>query len=664
MLETYNADSLLFILPGQAEEERVNSLNRLSVSLFFEKHDESVAYAEEAMNLAKELDYEEGMADAYRNFGHIYQYDWDFPKALNNYFEALELYDKLGMKRSVGKVYHDIAKTHYFVRNFDKSIEYLLMALEKFRERTENGATVGNLKDTMNIHGSLSLIYLLMGKYDKSLESTLLCLEVGKKNNFGIADMLIYTIVAGERFHSKGEKDSAIVYLEKALRYPDVNPTIETMKFRAIYSLGNIYYSEGAYDSAVVYYRRAYENYDEKGFLIWAMGLSNKLGLFYYRKKEFNSAEHYFLQSEKFFAEMLVKKSWYRHDSLKLIASFGLELYFPMPPVQMKRMMWHKGRDMYYMLFKISETKNKTGEALKYYIAYSNAKDTVNRLHLNRETVELQTRYESDRKDQQIGFLSRENEFKDTRIRQSMIIVFSQAGLVMLVVILAIVLLRQNRLREQQKNLLLQQKLFRSQMNPHFLFNSLSSIHNYIIHEEPARAGQYLSKFSKLVRNILECSVEEYIPLEEEISTIENYLELQKLRFPDKFDYSVEVDKAIDTESLNIPPMLLQPFIENSIEHGFKHKEGKGNIKISFTSKNGMLLVELQDDGIGREKAQELLFKHNQDHKSLATALIRERIQALNKRLKKKIVLTILDLKNEKNEPVGTKVALEIPIES
>jgi len=164
------------------------------------------------------------------------------------------------------------------------------------------------------------------------------------------------------------------------------------------------------------------------------------------------------------------------------------------------------------------------------------------------------------------------------------------------------------------------------------------------------------------VRNILDCSVEEYIPLEEEISTIKNYLELQKLRFPDKFDFSVEVDETIDPENLNIPPMLLQPFIENSIEHGFKHKEGKGNIRITFTSKNGMILIELQDDGIGREKAQELLLETNKDHKSLATALTRERIQALNKKQKEKIVLNILDLKDEEGRPVGTKVILEIPV--
>jgi len=107
--------------------------------------------------------------------------------------------------------------------------------------------------------------------------------------------------------------------------------------------------------------------------------------------------------------------------------------------------------------------------------------------------------------------------------------------------------------------------------------------------------------------------------------------------------------------------MLLQPFIENSIEHGFKHRSTRGNIIISFFRKDGYLFIDLEDDGIGRKKAQEHLFEENKDHKSLATDITRERIHLLNKKLKKKIELRILDLTNENNESAGTKVTIEIP---
>jgi LytS/YehU family sensor histidine kinase len=119
-------------------------------------------------------------------------------------------------------------------------------------------------------------------------------------------------------------------------------------------------------------------------------------------------------------------------------------------------------------------------------------------------------------------------------------------------------------------------------MNPHFLFNSLASIQNYIINEDSGNASIYLSRFSQLVRNILDNSVEEYVPVEKEIETIKNYFELQKVRYAGKFDFNIEVDEAIDQENMMIPPMLAQPFIENAIEHGIKHKETNGHINIRF----------------------------------------------------------------------------------
>jgi len=208
---------------------------------------------------------------------------------------------------------------------------------------------------------------------------------------------------------------------------------------------------------------------------------------------------------------------------------------------------------------------------------------------------------------------------------------------------------------------LLQQKLLRSQMNPHFIFNSLTSIQSFITDRNPRNASRYLSMFAKLIRNILDSSTEEFVRLSDEITTIENYLELQKLRYADKFDYTIDVDEHIDDEAIILPPMLAQPFIENTIEHGFKYKDNKGKLKIRISSMNGFISFEVEDDGIGRERAKEVLYKQNKDHKSLATTITYERIRVLNKKLKRKIQLHIIDLKNEENEPSGTKVQIEIP---
>ena len=198
-------------------------------------------------------------------------------------------------------------------------------------------------------------------------------------------------------------------------------------------------------------------------------------------------------------------------------------------------------------------------------------------------------------------------------------------------------------------------------MNPHFLFNSLTSIQNFIIKEKPGLASDYLSRFSKLVRQILDNSMQESVPLEQELDAIENYLELQKVRYRDLFDYRVEIDEAIDPETTQVPPMLAQPFIENSIEHGFKNKGRKGNLSIRFISRDSMLRLEIEDDGIGRERAKQILEQSGKHHQSLATNITRERLNALNRKSRNKISLNIEDLADSAGNPSGTRVTVDIP---
>jgi sensor histidine kinase YesM len=200
-------------------------------------------------------------------------------------------------------------------------------------------------------------------------------------------------------------------------------------------------------------------------------------------------------------------------------------------------------------------------------------------------------------------------------------------------------------------------------MNPHFIFNSLSGIHHFILHEPPSKAASYLTRFSKLIRAILRSSIEDYISLSEERSTIENYLELQKIRFPDKFSFTVEMDEALDPENTFIPCMIIQPFVENAIEHGIKHLNAEGQISVRFSRKNTMVLIEVKDDGIGRTKAREYTLNQDKDHQSLSTSLILERINSLNKTLKQKITLDIRDLVNDQGEPAGTEVTLLVPLQ-
>jgi sensor histidine kinase YesM len=236
------------------------------------------------------------------------------------------------------------------------------------------------------------------------------------------------------------------------------------------------------------------------------------------------------------------------------------------------------------------------------------------------------------------------------------------AAISVLLLFVLILLLRQNRINSGRKVAEFKQRLLRSQMNPHFIFNSLTSIQNFILQHDDIKASVYLSRFSDLVRNILSNSLVEMITLEEEINTIENYLELQIIRFPEKFEYKINIDESLNLESINLPPMLTQPFIENAIEHGFKHIEHKGQIDLNFIKNADYVVIQISDNGIGRQKSREMKSQEEKDHQSMATLITTERIVTISKKLKQKIHFEIIDIKDETGKVAGTKVIFKIPM--
>lgn len=210
----------------------------------------------------------------------------------------------------------------------------------------------------------------------------------------------------------------------------------------------------------------------------------------------------------------------------------------------------------------------------------------------------------------------------------------------------------------------LEMKALRSQMNPHFIFNSLNSIKYYVIRNETAVASRYLSQFSKLIRRILTNSETDLVKLSEELEMIRLYLEMEQLRFGDKLAYEIEVDERLDTEMIEIPTMLIQPYIENAIWHGIMHKVSPGKLYLSLretATTSERLEITVSDDGIGRRKSKELQAMTPVPKKSLGMRITKERIELLNQFHKKNIELTIADL-NPGTEDTGTCVRLIVDI--
>ncbi len=258
--------------------------------------------------------------------------------------------------------------------------------------------------------------------------------------------------------------------------------------------------------------------------------------------------------------------------------------------------------------------------------------------------------------------MEKENEVQELQIKQSRIFNWGLVGLVVIIVLMALLFIRQNKLKNEHKTVVLEQKLLRLQMNPHFIFNVHSNILGFIENKKTESAARYLSTFSKLLRTTLESSRNDYIYLDEEINMIKAYLDLQKLLYENKFNYTLEVDDQLDPDDVSIPPMLIQPFIENAIKHGISQKTEKGNVFVRFKLEDKKVICEVEDDGVGREKAWETKHRSKKEHTSLATSIINDRIHAINKKMKQKIKLAIVDLKSEDNLSTGTRVVLDLPL--
>lgn len=230
------------------------------------------------------------------------------------------------------------------------------------------------------------------------------------------------------------------------------------------------------------------------------------------------------------------------------------------------------------------------------------------------------------------------------------------------------------REKEKEKKLLLDQvekekelvflKLenLRSQMNPHFIFNALNSIQDYILLNQKNLAGDYLGKFADLIRMYLYHSTKSYISLEEEITALDQYLELEKLRFEENLNYTIKTKGIIEANDIEIPTMLVQPYVENAIKHGLLHKKETGNLIIEFIlEKNSSYLkCIITDNGIGRIKSVEFNKKKNPNHKSFATQANKDRLALLNFERKDKIGVEIIDLYNS-DIAIGTQVSIKIP---
>ncbi|ASW74344.1 histidine kinase [Chryseobacterium piperi] len=259
--------------------------------------------------------------------------------------------------------------------------------------------------------------------------------------------------------------------------------------------------------------------------------------------------------------------------------------------------------------------------------------------------------------EQRISQLEKERELKDELIRKKNVFNYSLIGaLVVLLALIGFIFWTLRKVQTKNKKIALQS--LRREMNPHFIFNSLNSVNQFIATNNELEANQYLTKFSKLMRGVMENSAEDFIPFQQEIDLLQNYLALEKTRFSDKFDYEIEVDENLNQQSLQIPGMLVQPFLENAIWHGLRYRKEKGFLKLRFEKSNDHLKIIIEDNGIGIEESKKLKTQHQKAREGRGMKNTLERITLLNDLYKKDINCKIIDKQNKQGVTVEVSYKL------
>ncbi len=297
-------------------------------------------------------------------------------------------------------------------------------------------------------------------------------------------------------------------------------------------------------------------------------------------------------------------------------------------------------------------------------------KDSTFRKDMTNKLSEMQVKYETERKEKEIEILARDKEIHLLKIKKQSVQLYFLLAFIILAGLISILIFSRFRLKQkhyrielEKKNLETEQRLLRSQMNPHFIFNSMNSIQSYISGNDSFTAMTYLSKFAQLMRNILENSRKPFIVLSEEIETLKLYIELERIRFKQKFDYKITVEPDLPVDSVYIPPMLIQPFVENSIKHGLRNKKEKGLLEIEFRKDDKFIRCFVKDNGVGREKAGKLNNTKNKEHRSLGIQVTKERLDTLSRLKGLKVSFVITDLKDSNGNAAGTEVVIKIPYE-
>ncbi len=320
--------------------------------------------------------------------------------------------------------------------------------------------------------------------------------------------------------------------------------------------------------------------------------------------------------------------------------------------------LWWIYRDMSNMYLQSKDTS----AAYRNYVLFKKYSDIFIKKGSSEGLADAKIRYEADTQNKEVQLLS-------LRLKNNRLLNYGFAGFIILTAAIGLLLYRGSKLKDKRRISEMNRKIsemtqanLRQQMNPHFIFNTLNSIQYYMYQHDKLATNNYLTKFSSLMRKVLDNSQHTSVPVSDELSALNLYLELESIRFKDKFEYKITLDEEIDPLMHKIPTMLIQPYVENSISHGLIPKEGKGLVNIDLKLNDDYILCTIEDNGIGREAAKERNLKKEGNHNSLGTQITKSRLDLVNELYGTSLKTIYTDLKDENGESTGTRVEIHIPI--
>lgn len=584
---------------------------------------------------------------------------------------ALELSQKIKNKNEEANAYLNLGNSQIISGNYPKSLEYFSNAKNIFEELESEPENKQKVQDGLaRAYGSIGIVFSEQSNYSKALEYHLKALNLYEKSDDKVRLARIYNNV-GIVYKSRKEQFKALEYFLKA---KELQEKIEDKTIGiTTTNIGNIYFDQKNYPKAIEFYQKASAYFQKYPNPRGEGELYNNLGLYYKEtsesekaveswekaKEKFNAigdkfgiSDTYFNLGEFYFEPNNLDKSLENTQKAK-------ELATEIKTLEMIVLSEN-------LLSRIYEKKGDLNKSLEHFKSYSIAKDSLTNYENIRKTVQSEMNFEFEKRE---TLHKKEQEQKEVLIqeqskRHTLQLIFGGLFLI-LAVGLGFLFYNRNQLKKNltlQKNLAeYEQKALHLQMNPHFVFNCLGSISSFIVQNGNDSAIKYLAKFSKLMRLTLEYSKESLIPVDKEIEGLQNYLELEQLRFNKVFDFTITKDPNIE-DDMALPPLLIQPFVENAIIHGLIPKKEFGMVSVDFSLTDKNLVCNITDNGIGFSKSREMKENSVQVHKSMALDIIKKRLEMMGDSNSKATSFTIEEIK-ENEEIKGTKVVLLLPVQ-